>query len=200
MSELKRVCVYCGSADGARPEYLESARALGGELARRGLGVVYGGARVGTMGALAEGALAHGGEVIGVIPHGLLALEVAHDGLSELHAVRSMHERKAKMEQLADGFVTLPGGYGTHDETFEVLVWLQLGIHRKPVGMLNTLSYYDALLAYLDHTVREGFLAAANRALLLVERDPRAMIDALAAWQAPEIPHWIPTADRDRLG
>ncbi len=137
-------------------------------------------------------------EVIGIIPHGLIAMEVAHDGLSELHAVHSMHERKAMMEQLADAFVTLPGGYGTHDETFEALAWLQLGIHRKPIALLNTLGYYDDLLAYLDHTVREGFLAPANRELLLVENEADALLDTLAAWTPPDIPRWVPTLDEHR--
>ncbi|MFT4537996.1 MAG: hypothetical protein ACI841_002391 [Planctomycetota bacterium] len=197
MSDLKRICVYCGSAPGSRPEYIESARAVGRVLAKRGIGVVYGGARVGTMGAVAEGALDEGGEVIGIIPHGLVAMEVAHEGLSELHAVHSMHERKALMETMSDGFITLPGGYGTHDETFEVLVWLQLGIHRKPVGLLNTLEYYDSLLRYLDHTVQEGFLKQENRDLIQVEREPEALVDRMLGWAAPEIPLWTPTQADD---
>lgn len=191
---MKRVCVYCGSSEGARPEYVQAARELGRSLARRGLGLVYGGARVGTMGAVADGALEAGGEVIGVIPHGLTALEVAHDSLSELHAVRSMHERKALMEELSDAFVSLPGSYGTHDETFEILVWLQLGIHRKPIGLLNVLGYYDLLLAHLDHARREGFLKPENQALLLVEDDAETLLDRVTTWVPPDIPRWVPDA------
>ena len=200
MPRLRRLCVYCGSAEGARPEYLESARQLGRLLAEREIALVYGGARLGTMGAVAEGALEGGGEVIGVIPHGLIAMELAHDGLSELHVVHSMHERKALMEQLADAFVALPGAYGTHDETFEALAWLQLGIHRKPVALLNTLGYYDALVAYLDHTVREGFLSKNNRELLLIEEDAGALLDRFEAWVAPDIPRWIPRLDTEGQG
>jgi len=188
---MHRICVYCGSNPGARPEYGAAARELGQRMGERGIGLVYGGSKAGTMGVIADSVLEHGGEVVGVIPGTLIEHEVAHDGLSELHAVNSMHERKALMEQLADGFIALPGGYGTHDELFEILAWSQLGIHRKPIGLLNIRGYYDALLAYLDHTVREGFVAQNNRELLLVDDDPGSMIEQLASWEAPPVKIWL---------
>lgn len=189
---MQRICVYCGSSSGSDPIYLETAKSVGRCLAERGISLVYGGAKVGTMGAVADGALQAGGEVIGIIPHGLQALEVAHDSLSELHAVHSMHERKARMESLADGFISLPGSYGTLDESFEILVWLQLGIHSKPIGLLNVKGYYDHLLRHLDHSCKEGFLKPENRELLLVETDPEQLVDRLLTWQAPDIPVWKP--------
>ena len=188
---MKRVCVFCGSSDGARPEYLEAARATGRALARRGIGLVYGGGRVGLMGAVADEVMAAGGEVIGVIPHGLRVREVAHDGLSELRVVASMHERKALMAELADAFVSLPGGMGTLEETCEMLTWGQLGIHRKPCALLNVGGYFDRLFAFLDHTVAEGFVRPVHRALAISAADPELLLDALAAYQSPDIPAWI---------
>src|SRR2546421_2418842 len=154
---MRRVCVFCGSRTGTAPVYAEEARRLGAALCRRGLGLVYGAGNIGLMGVLADAVLAHGGEVIGVIPRALVDKELAHAGLTQLHIVETMHQRKALMEQLADAFVALPGGYGTGDELFEILTWAQLHIHAKPIGLLNVAGYFDALLAWLNHTVAEGF-------------------------------------------
>ncbi|MCA9607237.1 MAG: TIGR00730 family Rossman fold protein [Myxococcales bacterium] len=163
----KRVCVYCGSAPGKRPAYQEAAAAVGRSLARRGVGLVYGGAAVGTMGIVADAALAEGGEVIGVMPRQLDEREIAHRGLTELHVVSGMHERKAKMTALSDAFLALPGGFGTLDELFEALTWSQLGIHAQPVGLWNVEGYWTPLISLLDRMVDEGFLAPANRARLV---------------------------------
>jgi uncharacterized protein (TIGR00730 family) len=188
---MKRICVFCGSSPGARPEYRERARELGALLARRGLGLVYGGGSVGLMGVVADGALSAGGEVIGIIPRALEARELDHRGLTQLHVVGSMHERKAMMEQLSDGFVALPGGAGTLEELFEILTWSQLGIHRKPAGMLDVAGYYEHLCRFLDHAVAERFLRPEHRALLLVERDPAALLDRMSAWTPPSIDKWL---------
>lgn len=190
MGVLRRVAVYCGSNSGAHPDYVAAAEALGALLVERGLGLVYGGARVGTMGAIADAVLARGGEVIGVIPRGLVDLEVAHQGLSELIVVNTLHERKAQMTAGADASITLPGGFGSHDELFEALTWLQLGVHDSPVGLLNVRGYYDGLVAHLDHAVREGFLRPEVRALLHVEQDAAALLDALAGFTPPPRPAW----------
>ena len=189
---MKRVAVFCGSSDGARPAYADAARALGAELVRRGLGLVYGGGSVGLMGVLADAVLAQGGEVIGVIPEPLAARELAHLRLTELRVVASMHERKATMASLVDGFITLPGGLGTLEETLEILTWAQLGIHRKPVGVLNVAGYYDGLLRMLSHAVREGFVRPDYFALLLFADTPEGMLDRFAAWQPPALPRaWL---------
>jgi uncharacterized protein (TIGR00730 family) len=164
---VKRVCVFAGSSPGDRPEYAEAARALAAECAARGLGIVYGGGSVGLMGVLADAALAAGLEVIGVIPRPLASRELAHPGLSEMRVVESMHERKATMNALADGFIALPGGLGTFEETLEVLTWAQLGIHGKPVGVLNVAGYYDGLLRWLSHAAGEGFVRREHLGLLL---------------------------------
>ncbi len=182
---MKRICVFAGSSTGARPEYAEAARELAAELVRRQLGLVYGGGSVGLMGVLAEAALTHGGEVIGVIPRGLATRELAHTGLTEMRVVGSMHERKALMASLVDGFIALPGGLGTFEETLEVLTWSQLGIHRKPVGVLNVAGYFDGLLRMLVHAMREGFVRREYLALLLFGDTPAALLDAVAAWQPP---------------
>lgn len=179
---LQRVCVFCGSSPGTRPAYVEAARELGTLLARRGIGVVYGGGRVGLMGAVADAALAAGGEVVGVIPRQLHDREVAHHGLNELHVVGSMHERKAMMAELSDGFVTLPGGVGTYEELIEVVTWSQLGIHRKPIGLLDVRRFYDDLGALLDHAVREGFVTPANRGIVLRDDDAERLLERLGAW------------------
>ena len=168
--ERSRICVFCGSAFGANPEYRRAAEELGTEIGRRGLGLVYGGASAGTMGMLADSALAAGAEVSGVIPRTLVEREIAHRGLSRLYEVETMHERKALMASLADAFIALPGGYGTLDEFLEILTWAQLRIHSKPCALINTLGYYEGLLAFLDNAVREGFLKAENRDLILVSR------------------------------
>ena len=166
-----RVCVFCGSSAGANPEYRRQAVELGSALTAKGWGLVYGGADIGLMGALADAALAERGQVIGVIPQALVDREIAHDQLTELHVVSSMHERKARMATLADAFIALPGGYGTLDEFLEILTWAQLGIHQKPCVLINTAGYYDGLLAFLDHAVREDFLRIHNRQLVLTARN-----------------------------
>jgi uncharacterized protein (TIGR00730 family) len=175
-----RVCVFCGSSAGARPAYLAAARELGTLLAARGVGLVYGGASVGLMGELADAVVVAGGETIGVIPRRLVDRELAHAGLSELHVVETMHERKALMAELSDAFVVLPGGAGTLDELFEALTWRQLGLHSKPLALLDVDGFFAPLLALADHLVEEGFVQEAFRALLLVERDASALLDRLA--------------------
>jgi uncharacterized protein (TIGR00730 family) len=180
---MRRVCVFCGSNSGAAPEYAAAAAELGRLLAERGLGLVYGGSNVGLMGTLADAALEGGGEVTGVIPRSLVEREVAHRGLTELLMVETMHERKARMADLADAFVAMPGGYGTFDELCEILTWAQLGIHSKPVGLLNTLGYWDPFLEFLDHAVAAGFLRPGHRQLVEV-RDTAA--DVLDLASSPE--------------
>jgi uncharacterized protein (TIGR00730 family) len=188
---VKRVCVFCGSSRGARPAYQEAAVAMGKALARRGLGLVYGGGHVGLMGAVADADMEGGAPAIGVIPRGLQVREVGHRGLTELRVVGSMHERKAAMAEQADAFVALPGGMGTLEETAEVLTWAQLGIHEKPVGLLDVEGYFAPLVSFLDHAVAEGFLRTEHRALLLVEREPDALLDRLAEWRPPGLPRWL---------
>ena len=188
---MKRICVFAGSSGGKRPEYIAAARELGRVLAERHLGVVYGGARVGLMGALADAAMAGGAPVIGVMPEALVAKEVAHLGLTELRVVKSMHERKATMSDLADGFVALPGGWGTVEEFFEILTWAQLGIHRKPCGLLNIAGYYDGLLEFVDHGVEEGFVRREQRAVISVADSAGRLLDVMAAYQAPVVEKWI---------
>jgi uncharacterized protein (TIGR00730 family) len=185
---VKRLCVFCGSAAGRRAAYTDAAYALATALLDRGLGLVYGGGSVGLMGTLADAVLAGGGEVIGVLPRGLARKELAHDGLTELHVVGSMHERKALMASLADGFVALPGGLGTLEEILEVLTWAQLGIHRKPVGLVDVGGYWGGLLALLRHAVGEGFVRPEYAALLLVDPAPAALLDRFAAWRPPVTP------------
>lgn len=177
LMRIRRVCVFCGSKAGARPEYMESARQTGQLLAERGIGLVYGGASIGTMGALANGALAAGGEVIGVIPRSFVDREIAHSGLSQLHLVGSMHERKALMVELADGFVALPGGSGTLDEFFEVFTWAQLGFHDKPCAFIDVRGYYQPLIAFLDHAVDEHFISRPHRDKILVAPDAATVLD-----------------------
>jgi uncharacterized protein (TIGR00730 family) len=182
---VKRITVFCGSSPGRDPGHIESARKLGSVMAGRGIGLVYGGASVGLMGALADAALASGGEVIGVIPRALVEMEVAHRGLADLRVVETMHERKALMAGLSDAFIALPGGAGTMEELFEIWTWALLGIHRKPLGILDGRGYYDHLLAFVDHAVREGFLKERHRRLLLTGGDPGELIDRLASFHAP---------------
>jgi uncharacterized protein (TIGR00730 family) len=189
----RRVCVFCGSNTGLRPEYLAEAVAFGGLLGKAGLGLVYGGAQVGLMGALADAALANGGEVIGVIPRSLAAVEVAHQGLSRLVVVETMHERKALMAQEADAFVALPGGFGTLDEFFEILTWAQLGIHAKPCLMVNTGGYYDHLLSFLQVAIEEGFLKDENRAYIhVVENAADALQRVQKLWKTLPVCHAAP--------
>lgn len=178
--------MYCGSRFGTDPRYRDAAEALGAEMARRGLGLVYGGASVGLMGAVAQGALDGGGEVIGVIPEALAGRELRHPGLTAMHTVGSMHERKARMSDLADAFVALPGGLGTLDELAEAMTWTQLGIHRKPCGLLDVAGFWGPFVAMMDGFVATGFVDPSHRALLMVEDDPGALLDALAATVVPE--------------
>ncbi len=180
-----------GSNPGRRPEYADAVRGLAAALVERGLTIVYGGAAVGAMGVLADAALAAGGEVVGVIPRPLVAAEVAHAGLADLRVVETMHERKAAMVELADGFVALPGGLGTLDELAEVATWAQLGLHAKPIGLLDPMGYFDLLMRFLDHAVDERFLRAEHRALILRAAAPGRLLDAMAAWTPPAAAKWV---------
>jgi uncharacterized protein (TIGR00730 family) len=192
---ITRVCVFCGSSPGASPRFAALAERLGRVLADQGLGLVYGGASVGLMGRLADIVLGGGGEVIGVIPQALVDMEVAHGGLADLRIVASMHERKAVMADLADAFIALPGGMGTLDELAEVLTWAQLGLHAKPVGVLDTEGYFAPLLDFLDGAVRHRFLQPAHRAMLLVDDDPARLLAAFRAYRPPPPFKWV---DRPR--
>ncbi len=188
---MRAVCVYCGSRTGLRPIHAERASELGARIAGEGLRLVYGGGKVGLMGVLADAALAAGGEVIGVIPQALMDREIGHDGLTELRVVGSMHERKALMAELADAFVALPGGAGTLEELIEVYTWSQLGLHRKPMGVLNVRNYYDGLARLLDHAVREGFLREEHRAALHVAAEPAELLERFAGWEPSAIGKWL---------
>lgn len=194
---MKRLCVFCGSRTGGRPLYVEATRQLGERMADRGIGLVFGGGHIGLMGVLADTLLARNGAVIGVIPRALVDRELAHGGVKEMHIVQSMHERKARMAEFADAFAALPGGYGTADEFFEILTWAQLGLHAKPIGLLNTAGFFDPLLAWVDRAVEEGFLRPEHRELLRVAAEPDALLDLLqAARPIPETPKWIDAGDR----
>lgn len=186
-----RICVYLGSSPGRSPLYREAAEQFGTLLAKRGIGLVYGGGEVGLMGVIADAVCAAGGEVIGVIPEALRAREKDHQGITELHVVKSMHDRKALMAKLADGFVTLPGGIGTFEEMFEAWCWSQLGYHAKPVGLLNVGDFYDGLIQFVDKIVAEGFLQERHRAMLLIERDPEVLLDRIIKFVPPETEHWL---------
>lgn len=196
MYPVKRVCVFCGSNVGKRSAYRAAAAELGQALLERKIGLVYGGGNIGLMGVLADAVLAGHGEVQGVIPHALVAREVAHKDLSKLHIVESMHERKQLMADLSDAFVALPGGYGTFEEFCEAVTWSQLGIHKKPCGLLNVEGYFDPLIAQFDGAVREGFLHPDNRALVLESRGAGDLLDALARWEAPAKERWIGREER----
>lgn len=191
MTRLRRIAVYCGSNDGARPAYVAAARALGTLLATEGICVVYGGGRSGLMGALADAAMAAGGEVIGVMPHGLVQREVAHHGLTALHIVDSMHERKAMIAELADAFIAMPGGIGTFEELFETWTWAQLGVHARPIGLLDVEQFWDPFVALLDQLDREGFLRGAPHQWLVRASDVRALLDALACFTPPVTRRWL---------
>jgi len=186
-----RLCVFCGSSTGLDPAFASAARTLATELAARGIDVVYGGGNVGLMGIVADAALAAGGRVIGVIPHALVTRELAHQGLSEIHVVDSMHERKALMSSLSDGFIALPGGFGTLEEFCEAVTWTQLGVHAKPCGLLNVAGFYDGLLAFLEHALDEEFLRPTHREIVVSDADPIRLIDRVIAWQPPLIAKWI---------
>ena len=177
---LRRVCIFCGSSTGARPEYRAAAESIAIHLAKRRIDVVFGGGCVGLMGVVADTALAHGAHVIGVIPSALVAREIAHRGLPDLRIVSSMHERKALMASLSDAFIALPGGFGTFEEFCEVVTWTQLGIHRKPCGLLNVAGFYDPLVALIDRAVADGFIRPENRGIVVTESDPEALIDRLS--------------------
>jgi uncharacterized protein (TIGR00730 family) len=189
--ELSSICVFCGSNGGAHPAYLEAAEAVGRGLAERGVRVVYGGAKVGMMGALADSARHAGGDVVGVMPRAIFDREIGHTGLDDLRVVGSMHERKALMAELSDAFIALPGGIGTLEELFEVYTWAQLGIHAKPLGLMDVAGYYRPLVAFLDHSVQQGFLRPSTRSLLAVGDDLDDLLVALAAWRPPTEDKWL---------
>jgi uncharacterized protein (TIGR00730 family) len=188
---MRRICVFCGSSPGSRPSYAAAAARLGELLASRGIGLVYGGASVGLMGTLADAVLAGGGEAIGVIPAALQARELAHGGVTRLEIVGSMHERKARMAELADAFVALPGGMGTLEELAEILTWAQLGLHARPVGLLDAAGYYQPLIQFFDRAVAEGFIRPEHRRLLLVGPEPGPLLDRFAGWEPPAVERWI---------
>jgi uncharacterized protein (TIGR00730 family) len=193
---LRRICVFCGSSEGSEAVYREAATATGSALARAGIGLVYGGASVGLMGAVADAALAAGGEVTGVMPRPLVDKEIAHPSLSELHVVASMHERKALMAELSSGFVALPGGIGTLEELFEVWTWAQLGYHAKPCAILNVAGFYDHLVGFLDNVVEQRFLRVEHRRMLIEVTDPGELLARLAAFTPPTAPKWIGRGER----
>jgi uncharacterized protein (TIGR00730 family) len=197
VTKLKRICVYCGSSVGARPAYKQTAQRLGELMAERGIGLVFGGGCVGLMGVVADAALAQGGEAIGVIPQSLVRREIGHRGVTKLHVVETMHQRKSLMADLSDAFIALPGGYGTLEEICETITWSQLGIQQKPCGLLNIENYWDGMLQFLDHAVREDFVRPENRGLVLVASTPEQMLDQLAAWAPPaHIEKWLDEAKR----
>ena len=188
---MKRICVFCGSSEGSRPEYRDAAEEMAAELVRRKIGLVYGGGNVGLMGMIADAVLKAGGEALGVIPEHLLEREVGHKGLTKLHVVHSMHERKALMADLSDAFVALPGGFGTLEEFCEVMTWTQLGLHAKPCGILNVMGFYSPLLRMFDHAVEERFLKPENRALVLARDQPPELLQALEEWRPVQIEKWL---------
>jgi uncharacterized protein (TIGR00730 family) len=191
MSMTKRICVFCGSSSGGRQGYAAAATSLARCLAASGIAIVYGGGKVGLMGTLADAALEAGGEVIGIIPRSLVQKEIAHQSLSDLRVVGSMHERKALMAELSDAFIALPGGYGTVEEFCEVLTWTQLGLHRKACGILNVEGYYDRFLALFDHAVEEQFLKPAHRQLVISDHRPESLVSRLLEYEIPLVDKWI---------
>ena len=193
---MRSLCVFCGSRPGNDPAYKEAAERLGVELVERGITLVYGGGHVGLMGVIADSVLRAGGEAIGVMPKALVDREIGHTGLTDLRVVGSMHERKALMSELADGFVALPGGAGTLEEFFEIFTWALLGIHRKPCGLLNVAGYYDRLLAVFDNMTNQGFLDEKHGSIVLVEPEPDSLLDALGAYRAPETVKWMDESER----
>ncbi|MGJ0486489.1 MAG: TIGR00730 family Rossman fold protein [Methylomicrobium sp.] len=191
MKQLKNICVYCGSSPGNREAYTEKARALAETLVNRGIGLVYGGASIGLMGAVADHVLRLGGRAVGVIPEALMRKEVAHYQLTEMHITHSMHERKMRMAELSDGFIALPGGLGTLEELFEIWTWAQLGFHQKPCGLLNVEGYYNPLIEFLDHAVTEQFVKDSHRAMLIMESEPEKLLDRFADYRAPAVKIWV---------
>ncbi len=188
---MKRICVFCGSSPGARPEYTEAAKKLARSLADRNMGLVYGGAKVGVMGIIADTALDHGVVVTGVMPRFLVEKEVAHDGLSDLKIVETMHERKHLMAELSDAFIALPGGLGTFEEFFEVVTWAQLGIHGKPCGLLNVCGYYENLIRFLDGAVNERFVRRTHREMIFLHENPDLLLDEFESYEAPVVAKWM---------
>ena len=188
---MRRLCVFCGSSVGNNSAYADAAEAMGALLAKRGIGLVYGGGHVGLMGVIAEAALAAGGEVIGVIPRALFEREIGHSGVTDLRIVDSMHTRKAMMADLADAFVAMPGGVGTFEELFEAITWTQLGLHRKACGLLNVAGFYSPLAAFIAQAVSEGFIKPIHRAAIVVDDDPERLLDTLSTVQVPDVPKWI---------
>ncbi len=191
MSRFQSVCVYCGSGFGDRPEYREAAFGIGVMLAQRGIRVVYGGAQVGLMGTVADGALSVGGKVVGVIPRVLVEREIQHPGVTDLRVVDTMHTRKQMMVDLSDAFIALPGGFGTMDELFETLTWLQLGVHSKPLGLLDVSGFYEGLVAFVGHMTRSGFVRPQHAESLLVDADPVRLLERMEAFQPPTLGKWI---------
>jgi uncharacterized protein (TIGR00730 family) len=188
---MQRICVFCGSNPGARPDYVVAAKSVGAALVEANLTLVYGGGRVGLMGAVADEVLARGGQAIGVIPRGLWQREVGHRGLTELHVVETMHERKAMMADLADAFIALPGGLGTLEEIFEIWTWAQLGMHRKPLGFLDVGGYYAPLRAFLDHAAAEAFIRPQHRSIAIIEEDVHAMLERFCGYTPPNVEKWL---------
>jgi hypothetical protein len=188
---MQRLCVFCGSSVGNNVAYTDAAEAMGKLLARRGIGLVYGGGNVGLMGVMADAAMAAGGEVIGVIPKALFDREVGHPGITDLRIVDSMHTRKALMADLADAFVAMPGGVGTFEEFFEAITWTQLGLHRKACGLLNVAGFYSPLAAFIDQAVTDGFIKPIHRAAIVVDDDPERLVDTLLRIEIPDVPKWI---------
>jgi uncharacterized protein (TIGR00730 family) len=188
---MKRVCVFCGSSVGNKPEYSDFATALGQILAAKKIGLVYGGGNVGLMGVIADAAIAAGGEVIGVIPQALKDREIAHTGVRDLRVVDSMHTRKAMMADLADAFIAMPGGVGTFEEFFEAITWTQLGLHRKPCGLLNVGGFYTPLVAFIDQAVSEGFIKPIHRSMIVVDDNPERLVNTLMTMDLPDVPKWI---------
>ncbi len=188
---MRSLCVFCGSSSGWNTDYITAAGHMGRRIAERGLTLVYGGAKVGLMGAVADAALNAGGEVIGVLPEALQRKELAHTGLTRLEVVSSMHERKARMAELSDGFIALPGGAGTLEEIFEIWTWGQLGFHGKPAGFLNVAGYYDKLAEFLDHTVTEAFVKPVHRDMLMFDDNPETLLDGMAAYTPPRAEKWL---------
>lgn len=193
--KIKKICVYCGSSSGKDPAFSQAAVKLAQEMCARNIGLVYGGAAVGVMGTLANAVLTAGGEAIGVIPKSLAVKEVAHESLSELHVVASMHDRKAMMADLADGFIALPGGWGTLEEIFEILTWAQLGFHYKPCGLLNTGGYYDGLIGFLENAFAQQFVNELFRPMLMTSDDPKSLLDQFSVYQAPKVRKWMAEED-----
>jgi uncharacterized protein (TIGR00730 family) len=184
--QMNRICVFCGTNTGSRPDYGAAARELGRILAEQGIELVYGGASVGIMGELADSVHEHGGHVTGIIPQQLMEKEVAHTGIANLIVVASMHQRKSQMADMSDGFIALPGGIGTLEGFFEILTWSQLGIHAKPSGILNVAGYFDGLTRFLDHAVKEGFLTEEHRSAIIMETEPRRLLERMQAYTPPE--------------